>query len=186
VLPLVFLGLGFLCALISRALLTVAAFSISFGWGIGVFLPFGPLAFRLTYPDQSRGSRLFGVATLGCFFFFIATGGFSNQPNYRVDRFRKQPVAAPAAHYAIEKRSPQPIKAPAPTSPAGPSLEQRRAANAQEFEHLRTWNEQLRLRKRDLLHSDVEGNRNYVIDLALYNQELTRATAERNGLAAEK
>ena len=67
-----------------------------------------------------------------------------------------------------------------------PSLEQRRAVNATEFERLRGLEEQLRLRKRDLLHSDTEGNRVYASDLASYNDALAKATAEKNALASAK
>ena len=49
---------------------------------------------------------------------------------------------------------------------------------------LRTVYDELKLRKRDLLHSDVEGNRNYVLDLAIYNEALARAMIERNALDA--
>jgi hypothetical protein len=46
--------------------------------------------------------------------------------------------------------------------------------------------EQLKLRKRDLLHSDIEGNRVYAVDLASYNDALAKATAEKNALANAK
>ena len=71
---------------------------------------------------------------------------------------------------------------PAPT----PTLEQRRAANATELERLRGVEAELKLRKRDLLHSDSEGNRIYAIDLASYNDALAKATAEKNALASTK
>jgi hypothetical protein len=77
--------------------------------------------------------------------------------------------------YALEKVAPKPA--------ATPSRDERLAANATEFERLRRWQEELRLRKRDLLYSDVEGNRQYVVDLALYNQALAKATEERNALS---
>ena len=67
-----------------------------------------------------------------------------------------------------------------------PTLDQRRAANAKEFERLRGVEEQLKLRKRDLLHSDAEGNRVYAIDLASYNDALAKATSEKNALASAK
>jgi uncharacterized protein YccT (UPF0319 family) len=78
----------------------------------------------------------------------------------------------------LEKRAPT----PAPT----PSIEERRAANTAEFERLNKWGEELRIRKRDLLHSDIEGNRQYNADLALYNAAVAKATAERNALAPRK
>ena len=71
---------------------------------------------------------------------------------------------------------------PAPT----PTLDQRRAANATELERLRGVEAELKLRKRDLLHSDSEGNRIYAIDLASYNEALAKATAEKNALASAK
>ena len=67
-----------------------------------------------------------------------------------------------------------------------PTLNQRRAANATELERLHELEEQLKLRKRDLLHSDTEGNRVYAIDLATYNDALAKVTAERNALAIAK
>ena len=71
-------------------------------------------------------------------------------------------------------------------SPVTPSVEQRRAANAKELERLHGLDEQLRLRKRDLLRSDTEGNRVYAVDLASYNDALAKATAEKNALASVK
>src|SRR6516162_6076096 len=67
----VFLGLAIVCALTSRILLLIAAINISTGWAIGVFLPFGPLFFRLNYPEEARNSYLFRVATLLCVFGFV-------------------------------------------------------------------------------------------------------------------
>ena len=72
--------------------------------------------------------------------------------------------------------------APAPT----PTLAERRTANATELERLRGIEAELKLRKRDLLHSDSEGNRIYAIDLASYNEAFAKATAEKNALAAAK
>src|SRR5437660_5698725 len=68
---LIFLGLAIVCALISRILLLIAAIDISGWWALGVFLPFGPLFFRLNYPEQARNSYLFPVATLLCIFGFV-------------------------------------------------------------------------------------------------------------------
>ena len=71
---------------------------------------------------------------------------------------------------------------PAPT----PTSEQRRTANAAELERLRGVEAELKLRKRDLLHSDTEGNRVHAIDLAAYNDALGKATAEKNALKPAK
>ena len=65
-------------------------------------------------------------------------------------------------------------------------MDQRRAANATELERLLGVEAELKLRKRDLLHSDSEGNRIYAIDLASYNEALAKATAEKNALASAK
>ena len=67
-----------------------------------------------------------------------------------------------------------------------PTLEQRLTANATEWERLQRVEAELKLRKRDLLHSDTEGNRVYAIDLASYNEALAKATAEKNALAAAR
>jgi hypothetical protein len=65
-------------------------------------------------------------------------------------------------------------------------MAQRRAANAKELERLREVEEQLKLRKRDLLHSDTQGNRLYAIDLGSYDDALAKATSEKNALAGAK
>jgi hypothetical protein len=184
---LVFLGLAILCALISRILLVTAAIKISAGWAFGVFLPFGPLFFRLNYPEEARSSYLFRVATLACFFGFIIyepriTSHLSKiHPTSASPRLSKQTVG-----YAMEKPGTSSeatgTAAPAPT----PTWAERRTANATELERLRGVEAELKLRKRDLLHSDTEGNRVYAVDLAAYNEALTKATAEKNALATAK
>src|SRR5438552_3935427 len=155
---LIFLGLAIVCALISRILLLIAAIDISAWWAVGVFLPFGPLFFRLNYPEQARNSYLFRVATLLCGFGFVVMRpglslGMHN--SHRTTSFPQQPIKT--VGYAMEKPVPsrKPIVAPAPT----PTLEQRYATNAVELERLRGIEAELKLRKRDLLHSDTEGNR---------------------------
>ena len=184
---LVFLGLAILCALISRILLVTAAAKISAGWAFGVFLPFGPLFFRLNYPEEARNSYIFRVATLACFFGFIIYEPRTtwhlpgSHPMSASPRLAKQTVG-----YATEKpgtsRKATGTAAPAPT----PTLAERRAANATELDRLRGIEADLKLRKRDLLNSDTEGNRVYALDLASYNDALAKATAEKNALAAAK
>ncbi len=66
-----------------------------------------------------------------------------------------------------------------------PNLAERRTANAREFERLRAWSEKLRLQKRDLLHSDAEGNLVYNIELAQFSTALEKATAEKAQLGAK-
>ena len=184
---LVFLGLAIACALISRILLLTAAANISAGWAFGLFLPFGPLFFRLNYPEEVRNSYLFRVATLLCVFGFVIS-----QPRMTLHlpkihstavspRLSKQTVG-----YAMEKPGTSKKVTRSPTPARAPTLEQRRAANATELERLRGIEAELKLRKRDLLHSDTEGNRIYAIDLASYNETLAKATAEKNALASTK
>jgi hypothetical protein len=161
--------------LIGRVLLIGAAFGVSIWWGLGIFLPFGPLLFRLSYPDLAPLSRTFRLVAVPCILaYFVLRPG---PPNY--DKFFKhKPVpSAPANHYGLEKIS---------NAIARPSLEQRRAANTKEMERLTAWNEALRLKKRDLLHSDAEGNRAYNAEIAEYNAALAKATAERNSLWVQK
>jgi hypothetical protein len=174
VLPFIVLGVGLICALISRILLFMAASRISVGWTIGIFLPFGPLFFRLNYPDEARRSLIFRVLTVLCLFYFLTSGPGLNVAYYK--RRNTHPTRPPKdqpAGYAMEK----------PVTPAKPAASptgiERRAASEKEFERLAKWNEQLRLRKRDLLRSDTQGNRVYVVDLALYNDALAKANAEK-------
>src|SRR5438046_9121534 len=71
---LVCLTIAVVCAIISRILLLIAALDISVWWAVGVFLPFGPLLFRLSYPDAARSSYLFRLGTAGCVFLYIVLG----------------------------------------------------------------------------------------------------------------
>jgi hypothetical protein len=179
---LIFLGLAIVCALISRILLVTAAIKISAGWAFGVFLPFGPLLFRLNYPGEARNSYLFRVATLLCVFGFVI---YQPRMTLRIPKMHstaRSPRLSKTVGYAMEKpgTSKNPNAAPTPT------LEQLRAANATELERLCGVEAELKLRKRDLLHSDTEGNRIYAIDLASYNEALTKATVEKNTLATAK
>jgi hypothetical protein len=175
VVAVVFLGIGVVCILIGRILLIGAAFRVSVWWGLGIFLPFGPLLFRLTYPDLAPLSRIFRLIAAPCILaYFVFRPAL---PSY--DKFFKQkPVpSAPANHYASEKVS-QKI--------AARSLDERRAANAKELERLTAWAEALKLRKRDLLHSDVQGNIDYNAEVTEYNAALAKAVAEKNGLWSAK
>ena len=175
---LVFLGIGLVCILIGRILLIGAAFGVSVWWGLGIFLPFGPLLFRLSYPDLAPLSKTFRLIALPCILaYFIMRAGppdysklFKGTPFQSAE---KAVPSAPANHYAMEKVSQK-------TPP--PSLEARRAANATELQRLTEWSEALHVKKRDLLRSDVDGNRAYIAEVAEYNTALTKATAERNAL----
>src|SRR5438477_9927841 len=90
---LVFLGLAIVCALMSRILLLIAAVDISACSALGVFLPFGPLFFRLNYPEPARNSYLFRVATLLCIFGFVVTRpglNFTRRGSIRTTSFAPQ------------------------------------------------------------------------------------------------
>jgi hypothetical protein len=175
---LIFLALGVLCILIGRILLIRAAFGISVWWGLGIFLPFGPLLFRLNYPDLAPLSKTFRLVALPCILaYFVLRPGPLSGSNF--DQFfkHKEVPAAPANHYGLEKVS---------KAIAAPTIDQRRAINATELERLTAWSQALRLKKRDLLHSDVQGNIAYNAEVADYNAALAKATAEKNALWPQK
>lgn len=167
-----------------------AASRISVWWAIGVLCPFGPMFFRLSYPEEARRSMIFRYATLICAGAYLASGGISSDFVYykrRMPRQHPPPQTEPPTQpvgYALETVSARSLAA-VPTPKSSPSLEERQAANAKEFEELGKWAELLRIRKRDLLHSDIDGHRQYVVDLALYNQALAKATADREALVVE-
>src|SRR5881275_782005 len=100
---LVFLGFAIVCALISRILLLIAAIDISAWWALGVFLPFGPLFFRLNYPEQARNSFLFR--------FVVMRPGFSPGGSRRTTLFA--PQAKQTVGYAMEKPVPSKKTSPA-------------------------------------------------------------------------
>ena len=169
---LVFLGIGITCALIGRILLIGAAFSVSVWWGVGVFLPFGPLLFRLSYPDLAPTSRYFRLAVFPCLlgYFAFQPNGFSR--SHRSDFLKSaNEQAVPTNHYALQQI-------------AQPLAEERREANEREFQRLNAWSAALRLKKRDLLHSDVQGNVAYDAELAQYEAALAKATQEKQTLYA--
>src|SRR2546428_6349338 len=184
-LGLVCLFVGLLCAIVGRILLASAAFGISVWWGLGVFLPFGPLLFRLSYPDLAPLSKKFRLATLPCIllYFILRPGGLSGS-HQRQFFHQTQVPSAPSAHYSLEALTRSVKKISSPVVELKPNSEEQRAANAREFERLRAWSEALRIRKRDLLHSDAEGNLVYNIELAQYNAALGTANAEKKRLAA--
>ena len=162
--------------LIGRILLIGAAFGVSVWWGLGIFLPFGPLLFRLSYPDLAPVSRTFRLVALPCIlaYFVLRPATLSGS---HFDQFfkHKEVPSAPANHYGLEK-----------IAIAAPSLDERPAVNAKELERLTAWSEALRLKKRDLLHSDVQGNIAYNAEVAEYNAALAKATAEKNSLSPQK
>ena len=171
---LICLAIGLVCVSIGRILLIRAAFGVSVWWGLGIFLPFGPLLFRLSYPDLAPLSKTFRLVALPCIlaYFVLRPAPLSGS---QFDRFfkHKEVPSAPANHYGLEKVS---------KAIAAPTVEQRRAINATEMERLTEWSKTLRLKKRDLLHSDTQGNIAYNAEVAEYNAALTKATAEKDAL----
>jgi hypothetical protein len=178
-----FLALGLACTLVGRILLASAAFGISVWWGLGVFLPFGPVLFRMNYPDLAPASRRFRVAALPCLLMAMALGP-GVRPAFHHDHYKIKQVKSPGAPagYAMETTPRRASSSPAKSAPV--NLVKRAAALDKEFERLASWSEKLRLEKRDLLHSDVEGNRAFDLELAQYNAALAKANAEKSALAA--
>ena len=179
-----FLLLGVLCGLISRALLITAAFGISKKWGFGVFFPFGPLFFRLSYPDEARRARLFQLATLPCIFLYVIISP-EMLPSTRVGLVKMGPPGR--QQYALAAGS-YTLKIPGfgtettTAAPNQPSVDERRAANDREFQRLRHLSEELRIRKRDLLKSDAAGALAYNKMADEYNAALDKFNAEKFSL----
>jgi hypothetical protein len=175
---LVFLIVGVVCSLIARILLFRAALRISVSWAIGVLVPFGPIVFGLAYPEEARASRMVRFAALPCLFFYVLLGP---GPALKRDLGNRSASFHPFS-YGVEKGRSVAKGTPKPGGPSvelTPSPDERRASNTRDFEHLRAWGEALRLKKRDLLHSDVAGNAAYAIELAQYNAAMEKAKADR-------
>jgi hypothetical protein len=130
---------------------------------------------------------MFRLATLPCIFLYLALGPGALFSHQRHLFKQTQLPPAPPAGYASERPGQNlngvPVSAGRKMDSIA-SLEERVVANAREFERLRAWSEALRLRKRDLLHSDTQGNLAYNLELAQYDAALERANAEKNSLAA--
>jgi len=169
VVGLIFLGLGLLLMLIGRILLISAAFGVSIWWGFGIFLPFGPMLFRMNYPDLAPMSRTFRLFSLPCILVYFVLGS-GTMPGSHTDFFKKKDVpSGPANHYGLEKVSKS-------------NLDEKRTANAKELERLTAWAETLHVKKRDLLRSDVEGTKAFNNEVAEFNVALEKATAEQKAL----
>ena len=178
--PLIFLGLAVLCGLTARILLVTSAFGISKKWGFGVFLPFGPMFFRIRYPDEVRRARMFQLATLPCIFIYVMVSP-ELIPSTQVAFARVGPPGQ--ERYALIAGSHTFTFGGYATETSKKSLTERRQANVNEFERLRVWSEKLRLRKRDLLNSDEEGALAYNRDATEYNAALDKANTEKFSLA---
>lgn len=156
--------------LIGRILLISAAFGVSVWWGFGIFLPFGPMLFRMNYPDLAPMSRTFRLFSLPCILAYFVLGPGTLPGSHR----EQKPVpSGPANHYGLDnifKRT------------SSSNLDERRAANAKEMERLTAWAETLHVKKRDLLRSDAEGTQAFNNEVAEFNVALAKATAEQKAL----
>ena len=169
-------------------MLVKAAFGISKKWGIGVFLPFGPLFFRISFPEEARRARWVQLATLPCLFAYVMISP-ELIPDTRVALVRVGPagqqqyaVVAGGRTFRFGRGHGQPA-ASETTAEHQPSLEERRQANEREFARLAQVGEELRFRKRDLLNADRDGAAAYNRSATEYNLALQKATAEKMTLA---
>jgi len=71
-----FLAAALLCSFIGRVLLINTAFRVSVPWGFTVlFVPFGPLFFRLNYRELAYPTRYWRMATGPLLLLFFVNGG---------------------------------------------------------------------------------------------------------------
>src|SRR5207248_5284259 len=126
---LICLTMAAICAVTARVLLLIAALDICVWWALGVFISFGPLLFRLSYPEQARRSFIFRVGTLVCIFLYVALGpGALISPRYRAVSRPKSLQLGYATEFVSKIFSSR-----AKTSAGNPVRpEERRAANARE------------------------------------------------------
>ena len=187
--PVVFLLLAVLCGLISRCLLIKAAWCVSKRWGFGIFLPFGPYFFRRQYPEDVQRARMFQLAAIPFVFIYVLVSP-ELIPDTRVAFVRVGPpgqeklALSLGGHVfggggAIASRATE-MPQQQPTA----SLEERRVALEREMKRLGQWSETLRIRRRDLLKSDVEGARAYDRDAIAYNAALAKANEESMALGS--
>src|SRR5262249_5150613 len=132
-------------------------------------LPFGPLLFRLSYPERAARARIFGLISLPCYLGFFAFGsGLSMLSFGEIEKDFAE--TSQTVGYASENTD---------ATKVADSTSGRRTANEAEFPRLHGWSEKLVATKRDLLNSDVEGTRRYNEDAAKFNAALTAANAEK-------
>ena len=175
--------IGIVCLIVSRLILVRAAFEVSVWWGLIVFLPFGPWLFLSCYPDlDDRYGRL-RIAAFVCVVLGLSLTGVLPLPHRMT-----QVLVTRAVDWFCDASKAMSAKgndnSSRPLATVAPDLQTRSSVNVREFQRLRACGEALRLRKRDLLNSDTEHNQAYTADLALYNDALAKATAERDALAA--
>lgn len=188
--PVVLLLVAALCSLISRCLLIKAAWSVSKRWGFGIFLPFGPYFFRRQYPDDVQLARKFQLAAIPCVFIYVLISP-EMIPDTRVAFVRVGPpgqekLALSLGGHVFGRGGNSASSAPADAKAEQPtfSAEERRFAHEREMKRLAEWSEALRIRRRDLLKSDVEGARAYDREATAYNAALAKANEESTVLAS--
>lgn len=92
-----FLIAALVCAFVGRILLVTAAFGVSVGWGLTVlFVPFGPLFFRMNYKELAHPTRYWRLATGPLLLLFFLNGGTGSVTSY-FHQFGKQDSAEEAS-----------------------------------------------------------------------------------------
>ncbi len=186
--PVVFLLLAALCGLVSRCLLIKAAWCVSKRWRFGIFLPFGPYFFRRQYPEDVQRARMFQLAAIPFVFIYVLVSP-ELIPDTRVKFVRvgppgqeKHALSVGGHVFSFGGKVAEPTMKPQQVETV--STEERRVAHEREMKRLAEWSDALRIRRRDLLKSDVEGARAYDRDATAYNAALAKATAENATLAS--
>jgi hypothetical protein len=102
----------------------------------------GPFFFRLKFPALAHASRIFQLVTLPCvLLYLICDPGLTRTAYYRHKIKRTQPPPA-ATGYALElpaHGTKHVANLPGPQVELSPTIAERQAANAVEFERLRGW-----------------------------------------------
>ena len=187
--PVVFLLLAVLCSLISRCLLIKAAWSVSVRWGIGIFLPFGPYFFRRQFPEDVHRARMFQLAAIPLVFAYVLLSP-ELIPDTRVAFVRVGPPGQEKLALSLGGHlfggGGATTSGTIPSQPQQPTVspEERRLSHQREMKRLAEWSEALRIRRRDLLKSDVEGARAYDRDAIAYNAALAKANEESMALGS--
>ncbi len=92
-----FLAAALVCAFIGRILLVKAAFGVSTGWGLTVlFVPFGPLFFRMNYKELAYPTRYWRLATGPLLLLFFFNGGTDSVTSF-FHRFSKEDTTEEAS-----------------------------------------------------------------------------------------
>jgi hypothetical protein len=105
-----FLAAALVCAFIGRILLVTAAFGVSVGWGLTVlFVPFGPLFFRMNYKELAHPTRYWRLATGPLLLLFFLNGGTGSVSSF-FHQFGKQDTAEEASAGDTHFHLPNPSK----------------------------------------------------------------------------